>query len=81
MACFRVAIVSLVASIGPPGSASEIAIPATNGARTIRRHSSSVKSLFVVTTSFPPASRGHHEHRSQSKPWGRRAATTLTPPG
>src|ERR1700761_8716204 len=46
-----VAMVSFVASIGPPGSASEIAMPATNGARTIRAHSSSVKSLFVVTPS------------------------------
>ena len=76
VAVFSVAIVSLVASIGPPGSASEIAIPATNGARTIRRHSSSVKSLFVVTTSFPPDSRGEREHRSQSRPCAGRAATT-----
>src|SRR5690349_3970510 len=44
-----VAIVSFAASIGPPGSASEIARPATNGARTIRAQSSSEKSLFVVT--------------------------------
>src|SRR3954447_12095198 len=44
-----VAIVSLAASIGPPGSANEIARPATNGARTTRVHSSSGKSLFVVT--------------------------------
>ena len=41
--------------MGPPGSASEIASPATNGARTIRAHSSSEKSLFVVIG--PP---GHH---------------------
>ena len=43
------AIVSLVASIGPPGSASEIAMPATIGARMTRVHSSSVKSFLVVT--------------------------------
>ena len=41
-ACFKVAIVSWDNSIGPPGSASEIAIPATNGARRRRFHSSSV---------------------------------------
>jgi hypothetical protein len=45
---FSVAAVSLTASIGPPGSASEIAMPATNGARLRRVHSSSVKSAFVV---------------------------------
>src|SRR4051812_29889676 len=43
-----VAAVSLTASIGPPGSAREIAIPATNGARLSRAHSSSVKSTLVV---------------------------------
>src|SRR5688500_3087540 len=47
-ALFNAAMVSFVASMGPPGSASEIAIPATKGARTTRDHSSSVKSLFVV---------------------------------
>jgi hypothetical protein len=41
------ALVSLTASIGPPGSASEIAMPATSGARPRRAHSSSVKSVFV----------------------------------
>ena len=46
-------MVSFVASIGPPGSASEIAMPATNGARTTRDHSSSVKSLFVVMAASP----------------------------
>src|SRR6266540_1946184 len=49
----RDAIVSLVSSIGPPGSAIEIAKPATNGARRIRIHSSSVKSfLDVMATSL-----------------------------
>src|SRR4051794_13966816 len=43
-----IAIASLAASIGPPGSASAIASPATNGARTIRVHSSSEKSFLVV---------------------------------
>ena len=43
------AIDSLAASMGPPGSATEIASPATMGARTMRDHSSSVKALFVVT--------------------------------
>src|SRR6478735_5228221 len=42
------AIDSLAASIGPPGSASVIAMPATNGARTTRTHSSSEKSALVV---------------------------------
>ena len=36
-----VAMVSFVSSIGPPGSAIEIAIPATNGPRRKRTHSSS----------------------------------------
>ena len=49
-------MVSFVASMGPPGSASEIAMPATNGARTTRDHSSSVKSLFVVTVGPPQVS-------------------------
>ena len=48
MAVLAVAIVSLVASMGPPGSANEIAIPATIGARTTRAHSSSVKSSLVL---------------------------------
>ena len=43
------AIDSLAASIGPPGSASVMAIPATNGALTTRTQSSSGKSAFVVT--------------------------------
>jgi hypothetical protein len=51
VADFNDADVSLVSSMGPPGSAMEIAIPATNGARRTRTHSSSVKSLFVVMTS------------------------------
>jgi len=38
----RVAIVSLASSIGPPGSAIEMASPATNGARRSRTHSCSV---------------------------------------
>ena len=42
------ALDSLSASIGPPGSASVIAIPATRGARPSRAHSSSVKSALVV---------------------------------
>src|SRR3954454_7656660 len=45
---FRVADVSLTTSIGPPGSDSEIAMPATNGARLSRAHSSSVKSALPV---------------------------------
>ena len=48
MADLIVAIDSFAASMGPPGSASEIAIPATIGARTIRAHSSSVKSSLIV---------------------------------
>ena len=43
-----VAAVSFTASIGPPGSASEIAMPAMNGARLSCVHSSSVKSVFDV---------------------------------
>ena len=39
---------SLATSIGPPGSASEIATPATSGARRIRVHSWSVKSCSDV---------------------------------
>ena len=58
VADLSVAIVSLAASIGPPGSASEIAMPAMNGARTIRVHSSSVKSSFVVHVMCLPLGRG-----------------------
>src|SRR5215213_11711593 len=54
VADFKDAEDSLASSIGPPGSAREIAIPATNGARRIRIHSSSVKSLFVVMTRLSP---------------------------
>src|SRR5215218_7958911 len=50
VADFKDAADSLASSIGPPGSAREIAIPATRGARRTRTHSSSVKSLFVVMT-------------------------------
>ena len=47
------ATVSLASSIGPPGSASEIATPTTSGARRTRVHSSSVKScLDVMATSW-----------------------------
>jgi hypothetical protein len=42
------AVDSFSASIGPPGSASEIALPATSGDRPSRVHSSSVKSSRVV---------------------------------
>ena len=49
MAVLSAAIDSFTASIGPPGSASEIAIPATIGERSRRAHSSSVKSALVVT--------------------------------
>ena len=49
VADFTVAIDSFAASIGPLGSAREMARPATNGARTIRRHCSSEKSFLVVT--------------------------------
>jgi hypothetical protein len=38
----------LTTSIGPPGSANVIAMPATIGERTTVAHSSSVKSAFVV---------------------------------
>jgi hypothetical protein len=55
-----VAIDSLAISIGPPGSANEIAIPATNGARRTRTHSSSVKSLFVVMTHPPSPNVARH---------------------
>src|SRR5688572_14769036 len=48
---WRVALVSLNASIGPPGSASEIAMPARNGARLTRVHSSSLKSVLEVMIS------------------------------
>ena len=44
----RVAIVSLESSIGPPGSASEIAMPAIIGARRTRTHSSSVNAASAV---------------------------------
>src|SRR5215212_8867042 len=54
VADFKDAEDSLASSIGPPGSAREIAIPATNGARRTRIHSSSVKSLFVVMTRPSP---------------------------
>jgi hypothetical protein len=46
VADFTVAIDSFAASIGPLGSAREMARPATKGARTIRLHSSSEKSLW-----------------------------------
>ena len=49
MALFSDATDSLVASIGPPGSARDRAIPATRGARTTRTHSSSLNAVFVVT--------------------------------
>src|SRR3954452_15310518 len=66
-----VAIDSFAASMGPPGSASAMARPATNGARTIRVHSSSEKSFLVVTTCpfvrgrwLACASVGSHPHLS-----------------
>ena len=65
-----VATVSFVASMGPPGSASA-SVPATNGARTIRDHSFSLKSLFVVT-GFPSGS-GRATQRSVPE-------STLWPP-
>src|SRR4051794_38243984 len=40
--------VSLTTSMGPPGSASVIAVPATRGARTMADHSSSLNSAFPV---------------------------------
>src|SRR4051794_35269146 len=40
--------VSLTTSMGPPGSASVIAMPATRGARTMADHSSSLNSAFPV---------------------------------
>ena len=43
-----VAIISFEISIGPPGSAIVIAIPATKGARSTRCHSSSVNDAFDV---------------------------------
>src|SRR3954452_12767507 len=45
---FSDAAVSFASSIGPPGSDSEIAMPATNGARLTRVHSSVVKSALSV---------------------------------
>jgi hypothetical protein len=48
VADLRAAIDSFAVSNGPPGSARVIARPATNGARAMRDHSSSEKSLFVV---------------------------------
>ena len=48
MTVFSAAAVSFASSIGPPGSDSEIAMPATNGARLIRAQSSSVKSALPV---------------------------------
>jgi CRP-like cAMP-binding protein len=48
----ELAIVSLAASMGPPGSAREIASPATKGPRTILVHSSSVN---VSSTDNQPA--------------------------
>ena len=56
VALFIVAIDSLVASIGPPGSASEIARPATIGARTTRATLLSEVALGRHSTSFL---RGH----------------------
>src|SRR3954453_12829207 len=52
VADLTVAIVSRPISNGPPGSASEMAIPPTNGARRILIHSSSGNASFVVTV--PP---------------------------
>src|SRR6188472_4463948 len=66
VADFRVAIVSLAASIGPPGSASEIARPATKGPRTILVHSSSVKVSFVVMWCLP-LGWGTHEVSARRK--------------
>jgi hypothetical protein len=48
VAARSVAIPSFEISIGPPGSAIVIAIPATIGARRTRSHSSSVKDAFDV---------------------------------
>jgi hypothetical protein len=46
----QVAVVSLTSSIGPPGSASVIAIPATNGARLNCAYSSCWQSALLVVT-------------------------------
>ena len=84
MALFIVAIDSLAASMGPPGSASEIASPATIGARTTRDHSSSVNALFVVTAC--PSSEATCRHRPLSitthhtAPSDRRSEESLTQP-
>jgi hypothetical protein len=46
--CLTIAAVSLTTSMGPPGSASVIAVPARNGARRTAAHSSSLKSALPV---------------------------------
>src|SRR4051794_32379444 len=60
--------------MGPPGSASVIARPATNGARTTRGHSASLKSLLVVTDATPPGT-GSSRNRGPGGP------TTSSPLG
>src|SRR5918994_4638420 len=57
--------VSFRTSIGPPGSASVIAMPATIGERTSVAHSSSVKSAFVVISRpLPYVARPARQDRS-----------------
>ena len=75
---FNVAAVSFANSIGPPGSENVIAMPATNGARLSRVHSSSLKSALPVIRNssrwfenpglpYPPPF-ASSEARSDSKP-------------
>src|SRR6185437_3153602 len=56
---FSTAEVSLTTSIGPPGSAIVIAMPATCGARTSVAHSSSVKSALPVMAGTVALALGH----------------------
>src|SRR5215211_7632335 len=86
VADFKDAADSLASSIGPPGSAREIAIPATNGARRTRIHSSSVKSLFVVMTRLYPLNlcrrpAWHVSRHGCTAVWvGRTLADSVSPP-
>src|SRR6187455_2489376 len=75
MIVFSEAIDSLSASIGPPGSASEIARPATSGARPSRVHSSSVKSALVVMSGPYRGTARARERRAAAR------APSAPPPG
>src|SRR5262245_16934070 len=60
---------SFVTSMGPPGSAREIAMPATKGARRTLAHSSSVKSLLAVTTLLPSQDQHRQSNCGGPTPW------------